>query len=247
MKLKSFKTISIVAVIYLILFEFIFPSNIFFPSVTVIWLSIIELFEQYNFAQSLRSTITAVYLTFFIHYFITKIFFPFIIKYESGSFYISLKKNFLQFFFYTPFILLALIIILWFPDFIFSKYIVALVFLSSLCLNELNLPNDKSLSEYFHFYTTIGIKKSKIVNKIIFTLKEPELFQTYLKIHPLIWTVILLVEFLQQKNGIGSILKIVFKYQDVALTFTVMIITSLILFLLHLGFRKLYNRIYFWS
>lgn len=247
MNLKSLQTISIVAVMYLILFEFIFPAYNFFPSVTVIWLSIIELIQHYNFAANLLSTIAAVYLTFFIHYFITKIFFPFIIKYEPGNSSISLKKNFLNFFFYIPFLLLALIIILWFPDFIFNKYIVAFIFISSICFNEINLPNDKSFSDYFDFYTTLGIKKTTIFSKIIFNLKEPELFKTYLKNHSLIWTVILLVEFLQQKDGIGSILRIVFKYQDFALTFTIMIITSSILFLLHFGFRKFYDRIYFWN
>lgn len=247
MNLKSFITISIIAAIYLILFEFVFPANKYIPSVTVIGLSIIELFEQYNFALSLLSTIAAVYLTFFIHFIFMKISFPLLIKYQPDNSSITLKKNFFNFFYYIPFLLLALIIILWFPDFILNKYIVAFFVLSSFCLNEFNLRNDKSLSDYFDFYTTIGFKKSNIVNKIIFGLKEPEFFQIYLKKHSLIWTVILLVEFIQQKDGIGSILRIVFKYQDVSLTFTITLISSMILFLLHFGLRKLYNRIYFWN
>ncbi|WP_337866154.1 ABC transporter permease subunit [Ignavibacterium sp.] len=247
MNLKSFKTISIVAIIYLILFEFIFPTNKLFPSVTVIWLSIFELFVQYNFATSLLSTLAAVYLTFFIHYIFIITSFPFLVKYQPENCLITLKNNFFKFFFYIPFLLLALLIILWLPDFIFNKYLVSFFVILSICLNDLNLTNDKSLSDYFNFYNTLGIKKSTIVSKIIFNLKEPELFNSYLKNHTLIWAVILLVEFLQQKDGIGSILRIVFKYHDIALTFTIALITSSIIFLLHFGFRKLYNRIYFWN
>lgn len=242
MNLKSFKIIFAAMSIYMILFEFIFPSNKFFPSATVIWLSTIELFDKFNFLMNLLSTFSAVYISILLHYLLTKIFFPYFRKYltrisENNSFSLI---NFIPFFF------ISLIFVLWFPDFILIKYIVAIVVFFPFTVNELLSQKTKDLSEYLDFYKSLGLKENTITNKILFNLKEPEFFNFELKNHSLIWSIVIIVEFLQQQEGIGNILRIAFKYQDISITFTITILISLIVYLLHLAIRKLYDKIYFW-
>lgn len=243
MNLKSFKIILAVILIYLILFEFIFPSNKIFPSVSVIWFSTVELFDKYNFLMSLISTLSAVYISILFNYLLTKILFPFFSSYLTNS----SENNLFSFINYIPFLLISLIFVLWFADFILTKYIVAAFIFFPFTFNELLSQKVNSSFEYSDFYKSLGLKETTIINKIIFKLKEPEYFHLQLKIHSFIWSVVLLVEYLQQQEGIGNILRIAFKYRDISITFTITIFTSFIIYFLHLTFRKLYDKIYFWK
>lgn len=243
MNLKSFKIILAIIFIYLILFEFIFPSNKIFPSASIIWLSIIELFDKFNFLMNLLSTLSAVYISILFNYLMMKILFPYFRDHLMNS----AERNFISFITFIPFFLLSIIFVLWLPDFIFTKYLVASLIIFPLTLNELFCQSGDDSSEYYDFYKSLGLKETTIKNKIIFKLKEPEYFYSQLKNHTLIWSVVLIVEFLQQQEGIGNILRIAFKYQDISITFTITIIISLTVFLLHFAFKKLYDKIYFWK
>lgn len=247
MNLKRLNIFLVVILIYLLLFEFIFPSNRIFPSVFVIWLSTVELFDKYKFLLNLISTLSAVYASVFINYLLTKISFPYFQKYQSDKASNSSDNNIFSFLTFIPFFLISIIVVLWLSDFILTKYIVAVLVFFPLTLNELLTQKGNDSSEYFDFYKSLGLKETTITNKILFKLKEPEYFYTQLKNHSLIWSVVLIVEFLQQQEGIGNILRIAFKYQDISITFTITIIISLTIYFLHFGFRKLYNKIYFWN
>jgi len=247
MNLKRLNIFLVVILIYLLLFEFIFPSNRIFPSVSVIWLSTVELFDKYNFLLNLISTLSAVYASVFINYLLTKISFPYFQKYQSDKASNSSDNNILSFLTFIPFFLISIIVVLWLSDFILTKYIIATLVFFPLTLNELLTQKGNDSSEYFDFYKSLGLKEITITNKILFKLKEPEYFYTQLKNHSLIWSVVLIVEFLQRQEGIGNILRIAFKYQDISITFTITIIISLTIYFLHFVFRKLYNKIYFWN
>ena len=247
MNLKSVKIILAVILIYLILFEFIFTSNKIFPSASVIWLSTIELFDKYNFLINLISTISAVYISIIFNYLLTKIFFRYLTKYQSDKMISSYKNNFVNLITFIPFFFISLIFVLWLPEFVLTKYLIASLVLFSFTLNELLSQKENDSSEYYDFYKSLGLKKTTIINKVLFKLKEPEFFNSQLKNHSLIWSVILIVEFLQQQEGIGNILRIAFKYQDISITYTITLFISLTVYLLHFAFRKLYNKIYFWK
>lgn len=247
MNLKRLNIFLVVILIYLLLFEFIFPSNRIFPSVSVIWLSTVELFDKYNFLLNLISTLSAVYASVFINYLLTKISFPYFQKYQSDKASNSSDNNIFSFLTFIPFFLISIIVVLWLSDFILTKYIITTLVFFPFTLNELLTQKGNDSSEYFDFYKSLGLKEIIITNKILFKLKEPEYFYTQLKNHSLIWSVVLIVEFLQQQEGIGNILRIAFKYQDISITFTITIIISLIIYFLHFVFRKLYNKIYFWN
>lgn len=243
MNLKSFKIFLVVILIYLIIFEFIFPSNKIFPSASVIWLSAIELYDKYNFLMNLLSTLSAVYISVLFNYLLTKILFPYFRKYLTNT----SENNFINFITFIPFFLLSIIFVLWLQDFIFTKYLVASLVLFPFTFNRLFTQKENDSTEYLDFYKSLGLKETTIINKILFKLKEPEYYYTQLKNHSLIWSLVIIVEFLQQQEGIGNILRIAFKYQDISITFTITIFISLTVYFLHFAFRKLYHKIYFWK
>jgi ABC-type nitrate/sulfonate/bicarbonate transport system permease component len=247
MNFKSLKIFLTVILIYVILFEFIFPSNKIFPSFSVIWLSTVELFDKYNFLMNLISTLSAVYISILVNYLLIKILFHYFQKYQSEQMSNSSDSNVFRFLTFIPFFLISIIVVLWLPEFILTKYIVAVLVFFPFTLNELLTQKGNDSSEYFGFYKSLGLKDTTITNKILFKLKEPEYFYSQLKNHSLIWSVVLIVEFLQQQEGIGNILRIAFKYQDISITFTIAFIISLTIYFLHFGFGKLYNKIYFWK
>lgn len=243
MNLKSVKIILAVILIYLILFEFIFTSNKIFPSASVIWLSTIELFDKYNFLMNLFSTLSAVYIAILFNYLMMNILFPYFRKHLINS----SERNFISFITFIPFFLISIIFVIWLPEFIFTKYLVASLVIFLFTLNDLFSQKKNDSSEYYDFYKSLGLEETTIINKVLFKLKEPEYFYSQLKNHSLIWSVVLIVEYLQQQEGIGNILRIAFKYQDISITFTITLFISLTVYLLHFAFRKLYDKIYFWK
>lgn len=243
MNLKSVKIILAVILIYLILFEFIFTSNKIFPSASVIWLSTKELFDKYNFLMNLFSTLSAVYIAILFNYLMMKILFPYFRKHLINS----SERNFISFITFIPFFLISIIFVLWLPEFIFTKYLVASLVIFLFTLNDLFSQKENDSSEYYDFYKSLGLEETTIINKVLFKLKEQEYFYSQLKNHSLIWSVVLIVEYLQQQEGIGNILRIAFKYQDISITFTITLFISLTVYLLYFAFRKLYDKIYFWK
>lgn len=234
---------------YVVLFEFIFPANGVFPSVSVIILSLTELIDNYSLLINLTSTFAAVYITIFANYLIVKILFPFLI---SSNFDFDQQKSksaetILSIFTYVPFILIAVLILVWLPEFVLDKYIIVLAVFLPGSLQALLQTDYSDKTNYYYFYKSLGIKKSFILNKIIFKLVEPEYFLYQIKNHSLIWCVVLVTEFIQKREGVGSILFNLYKYQDVASLFTVVIIVALIVFTIQIVMNILLNKAYFWK
>jgi len=248
MNSKKFKIFLLLTFIYLILFEFIFPHNKIFPSASVIFLSIDELLSTHNFTINIISTSAAVYTSVFVNYVLMKILFAYLFDYNSDTVISCTLKTISYFIFLVPFVLISLLFVLWFPDFLLNKYIVAVISVFSISFIEINDACKKiTTSANLDFYKSIGLKESVIKNKILFKYTEPQLFDIQLRYHPLIWSVVLIVEYFQQKEGVGNILNTVLKFHDVSLAFTLTLILFAIVFLLQALLLKLYNRIYFWE
>ena len=243
------KIVILILLTYLILFEFLFPANGLFPSISVILLSISELITDYNFLSNLASTVAAVYITVLVNYLIAKILLSVIGWIKSGKF--SLGSEILlpitSIFHYIPFILIALLFLIWFPDFILDKYLIAILILLPQSLSEVFDKNNSDKASYFYFYKSLGLKDHQVMNKIIFRLIEPEILLSQLKNHSLIWSVVIVTEFIQRQEGIGGILFTVFKYQDISLLFTITLLISLLVFIAQKILNLVYNKVYFWK
>ncbi|AFH49461.1 Hypothetical protein IALB_1754 [Ignavibacterium album JCM 16511] len=247
MNSNKIKILIFASAAYVILFEFLFPANGFFPSVSVILFSATELFEKYNFTKNLISTFAAVYFTILVNYLIAKILFVILFrkKFEESS-DDGYTITFLAFSYYIPFILIVLLILVWFPDFTFDKYVVAILVFLPKNLLKFSTEQKHNLKSYFYFYKSLGLKNSTILNKIILKLNEPDYFLNQIKDHTLVWSVVLITEFIQQKEGIGGILFTVFKYQDISLLFTVIILVTIMVLVLQKLLNLLYDKVYFW-
>lgn len=249
MKSLIVKIIFFVFLLYLILFEFLFPTNRFFPSFSVVWFSINELIEKYNFLSRFVSTFAAVYLTFFISYVIVRMSFNFVISKNSvNSKYIpSYLDIVLSFFANLPFVLIIFLILLWFPDFIFNKYLISLLILLSINFSYLRGIKVSDNSDYFLFYKSLGLSDSFIFNRIIFKLKEPEFFLLQLENHSFIWSVVIISEFIQQNEGIGYIFFNAHRYNDISLMFSLFLFIATIVFVINFLLKIFFHKVYFWS
>lgn len=236
------------SVAYLILFEFLFPTNGIFPPVSIIILSITELIDNFDFVTNLLSTIAAVYITILGNYVITKYLFVILTnkKYEIDLPETNYLKSIIPIFIYIPFILIALLILLWLPEFILDKYLVAIIIFIPQNLMELLEKVNRNHSNFYYFYKSLGMSNTTISNKIIFKLFEPEFFLIQLKNHSLIWGVVLTVEFIQQREGVGGIFYKVYKYQDVSLLFTITLIVVVLIFIIQKFMNMFYGKVYFW-
>ncbi len=129
---KSFFYILFAAfVLWIILFEFIFPANNFLPAPRIVILSIPALFNDYHLIVNFFETISVVYLPPLLAY----LFLYFI---RGSLFSQSVSTKFIMDFLsqiplYFPAILVGILFILWFPDsfafayffsFIVSLYVV---------------------------------------------------------------------------------------------------------------------------
>lgn len=243
------KILIVVLAVYLILFEFLFPTNGILPSVTVILLSISELIKNYNFLSNLTSTFAAVYITILANYLIAKILFAIVGGIKSNKFPVGSEiiKPITSIFLYVPFILIVLLFLIWLPDFYLDKYLIAILIFLPRSLMELFERSNSIKTDYFYFYKSLGFSNIQVMNKIIFKLIEPEFFQSQLKNHSLIWSVVIVTEFIQRQEGIGGILFTVFKYQDISLLFTIALLISLVIFIFQKILNSLYNKVYFWK
>lgn len=235
--------------IYLILFEFLFPANGVFPPVSVIFLSVNELVEHYNFMSNLASTFAAVYISILGNYLVTKFLFAIIVWMKEEKFFeqSEITQSILSTFFNIPFILITLLILVWLPDLIYDKYIIATLLSLPQSLNKVFENKNSDKKEYYYFYKSLGIKSNQVMNKVIFRLSEPKLLLSLIKNHSFIWSVILITEFIQQQQGIGGILFTVFKYQDISLIFTIALLLSILVSIVQKILILLYDKIYFWK
>ncbi len=245
MKSIKIKITVFILLSYLILFELLYPANGFFPSFSVILLSLKELFDNYNFLSNFISTSAAVYTIITANYFFTRILFILFCKVNSDNLLVAQSITFL--FHYIPFILISLLILIWLPDFIFDKYLIAILIFLPLGMHKVFGNENSDKKEYFNFYKSLGIKNSLITNKIMFKLFEPKYFLTQIENHSFIWSVVILTEFIQQKEGIGGILFAVFNYQDVSLLFSITVFISFLVFLIQKTLSSVYFRVYFWD
>lgn len=225
--------------------EIIIPGNRYLPAVSLIVISIRDLFSEYKFFYHLISTLSVIYLAFILSFFIVKIKFSYL-NLEAKVF-----RNItpvVNIFLFVPEIIIGLLLIMWLEDKYLAKFIFAL-FINAMLIYKVLLKFDKkSIMDRILAAQSVGISNRKINQYIIWKFIEPRILKDFKNKQTFLWSSLLAFEFIQNYYGIGFTLRNALQFDDLSIIVSVLIICSLIIFsidrLLLLIIKKYFNWTY---
>ena len=135
---------------------------------------------------------------------------------------------------------------LWFGDSLWGEYLFILVVivgtLKSTIVSEIKNVNE----EYINSAKSLGLNQTTIVDKVVWKSIQPGVFDSLVKLHIPIWSLVIVYEFICHTKGIGSIFNLALNYNDLSLVILligILIITILFMEFLLTLIRKKY---FFW-
>ncbi|MBK6915572.1 MAG: ABC transporter permease subunit [Ignavibacteriales bacterium] len=239
--IKNYSPLIISLILWIILFEFIIPTNYFVPKPSVVLESFASLWNDYNILPNLFSTFGCIYLSLLIAL-ISQNFLSNKVVHKKFSKYLIKKRNKSRLFFLIfSFLILSAI---WFSDFYFLKIIFASV-ISTFTLTIKNIRGmDRVHPNFIDSMKSLGFPNDVIQNKIISKLVRPSLLN-YLKNYQFVlWTIITIYEVFIDREGIGFMLKKIVEYRDLSAAIALLAILGFILLLvnrIHIAITKNFN------
>ncbi len=225
---QSLSVLAAFLFVYIILFEFVLPVNKILPKPSMLWESFGSLWNDYDLLYASGITTSVIYSALILGYLFVYSFGGTLIKifYEIPGIFSGFRifKYFTLFFF-------ALIFSFWFPESILAEFIFA--FLITIIFLGMELYNGSidTRKEYVTSAASLGLAPEKIYKDVIRKYAQPYLFSSLLKLHYLLWTVILIYEFLSQTEGFGTIYRLLLYYRDFAGIFALGIVISLLIWI----------------
>jgi ABC-type nitrate/sulfonate/bicarbonate transport system permease component len=232
-------------IIWIILFEFILPSNNFLPKPSVVMESFGSLWKDYHLFRNSISSIAAVYISIIAAYYLLKVLNKFSIIGEKGFYtFIFLFEWFSK---YVPGIILGFFLIYWFPGSEYTKYIfIFLVVFNSLFIKYFNLlPNVNRA--YVDSAISLGARKSFIAGKVIWKSFEPDLIKSICSSHLYFWILIISFEFANYGNGLGSIFRRTLEFKDLSGLLAAAFTTGVFIWLGSIILNFIEKKFFFWS
>lgn len=226
------------------MFEFILPVNNIFPKPTIVLLSLFDLLKEYDFLRNYLLTVTTIYLSLFIAYYSVWLLFPLIIR---QNFFSALILSFDRFFKYLPGIILAMILIIWVPNSEYSVIIFAFL-ISFNSLIYVSKASEESLDfSYYDMVKTFDIEEITIARKVLWRAIQPNLIKHIYNLNIYLWTSVIIFELINQKAGIGKVLRQILYYNDLSALIMCFIIigSSIFISALLLNFTK--RKFFFWE
>jgi ABC-type nitrate/sulfonate/bicarbonate transport system permease component len=144
----------------------------------------------------------------------------------------------------VPGILSGLFLIIWLPDSEYSKYIF-IFFASFLYLfNKAEYDLTKVRGEYVDAVVSLGAGKNFVFDKVSWKFIEPALAESLPDLHFHLWSILIVFEFIKGGSGLGSILRTVVLYRDIAGLFVSILIISLLILIGTAMIKYIKNKIY---
>ncbi len=240
----SHKTLAWILFIWIILFEFILPSNNFLPKPSIVLLSFTALVKDYHLFRNISITISEIYLSMFVAYYVSKIFFQYL---GSFNFFLDAADSIYKFFKFLPVIIPGIFLIFWIPNSNYTGFIFA--FLISLTAISAAIKEEslKVKHEYVDSAISLGAKKNIIARDVIWNGIQPNLLDFIFQFHYFLWLSLLLFEFINGGFGIGAIYKSALQYRDLSSLFSISVIVGIIIFLGFLVLKYLRRKFFHWS
>jgi ABC-type nitrate/sulfonate/bicarbonate transport system permease component len=242
---KIFYSFSSIFVIWIILFEFILPSNNIFPKPSIVLESFSDLFNSYNLLINYFTTLSVIYFSILFTYILVSLSKEILLKdnHPFNSFLFSVGKISVVF----PSILCGFLLIYWLPDYEISEFIFALLvsFFSFAIKIQIETSTIKNI--YNDAAKGLGADEKTILKYVKWKSIQPNLIKHIIDSHIYIWTIILFFEFARNGLGLGKIFRQVLEYKDLSALFALFFITGLTIILGRLAINHLKTKHFFWD
>ncbi|MCB0742817.1 MAG: hypothetical protein KDC67_02845 [Ignavibacteriae bacterium] len=233
--------ISIITFVYIVLFEFILPANKFLPKPSTLIEAVPALINDYNFITSFIYTISIVYSVFLISYFLIKWFFPIIVnasfQFKNLGIIFNTSKYFIPLF-------LILLFEMWFGNSIYAEIFFVLIIVNGFLKGEIFQKSYKVKEEYILSAKSLGLNGFFYIYWKSF---QPQLFEGILKIHFVVWSAILIYEYVSRANGLGGIFYQAIKFHDLSIIIVMIIILLLTFWIMENLMNLIKLKFFFWE
>ncbi|MBI5809213.1 MAG: ABC transporter permease subunit [Ignavibacteriales bacterium] len=230
--------------VYIVLFEFILPINKVLPKPSLLYESFLHIWSDYNLLFAFTTTTSVIYIAIalsilFLYagakYFV-KLFVE--MKYSIQSF---------QIFRFVPIIFIAVLFNFWLPNNLLAELLFGFLVAVFLAMNKLFDELKKIKEEYLLVARNLNLTPSDIYENVYWKSSLPALAKHYEQIHILLWSLILIYEFIDNTHGFGFIFRTALDYKDFTTLYTTAIILSLLIWLGNSVIRFVNNKIIYWS
>jgi len=230
--------------LWTLLFELILPVNNIFPKPSIVLQSLSDLFKNYQLGWNYLSTVSAIYFPLILAYYLVRVLFPFILQKSVISDIILSVEWFSR---YIPGIILAMILIYWFPQSEFTKFIFAfLISFSAFMFRSKHLAENLG-SEYSLALQSFGIKINSISQKVIWKAVQPDLMAHIIRQNIYLWASVILFEYINLGYGLGTLLRKILQFKDLSALIMIFLIIGVSIFISTQLFKLIKNKFYFWK
>jgi len=232
-------------ILWIVLFEWLLPVNHILPKPSIVFESFPYLWNDYKLPLNYLSTISVVYISLFLSYFCVKILSPYIK--EKDNFISTFINSFEWFSEFIPGIIIALLLIFWFPESEFVEFIFAFATAFTSLIIKFQNESENVKEEYLFAAQSLGLSEKKITQLVIWKDVQPKLMAHILNFHFYIWTVLIIFEFIKGGLGLGVIFRRALEYKDLSAIFSVFLITGLTIYFGNLSLRIIRNKFINWN
>ena len=241
----SITSITIVlTILYIVLFEFTLVTQSLFPKPSLLFESFISLWSEYNLLNGFFETTAIIFPAILVAILVLeigiKMFLSVCLKY-NGIKNISAPFKYFSFFFF------ALLINMAFPESLLAEFIFATIFILGKLFGILSKATDLITEEYIHTAKSLGLSKGEILTKVLWKNIKPNIYNNLSAIHTQTWVVVIIYEFIGMLNGVGSIYKIAFDYNDLSAIFALGIFIALVILVVNLLIKAVVSKLIFWK
>jgi ABC-type nitrate/sulfonate/bicarbonate transport system permease component len=230
--------------LWILLFELILPVNNIFPKPSIVFQSLFDLVKTYQLGWNYLSTVSAIYFPLILAYYLVQILFPIILHKTLISDIILSVEWFSR---YIPGIILAMILIYWFPQSEITKFIfVFLISFTSFMFRSKNLAENLG-SEYSLALKSFGIEANSISRKVIWKAIQPDLTTHIIRQNIYLWASVVIFEYVNLGYGIGTLLRKILQFRDLSALVMIFIIISISIFISTQLLKLIKYKVYFWK
>jgi len=241
---KPFRLLFSFLLVWFVLFEFVLVANGILPKPSSVYNSIKDIWGIYSFLPNILYSFGAItfglVFSVLLIYFFRKVLLNKNIFTEL-IFAVNKLKHFI------PVVILSAFIIFWFNNSVYIEYIFILIIGFIYLSGEMMLYSDRTKSEYILAAKSLKIIDKKINGEIKFKQLLPMLEESFLKLHFILWSVLITFEFIQHQWGFGKIIFDSLKYRDMPTLFVVALIIYLLISSGYFIIKFLFNRYVHWE
>ncbi len=216
-------------ILWIVLFEFIFPVNNVLPKPSIVIQSFAALWEDYHLPVNYLDTAASVYLSILAGYLLTHFLSHFFV---NGKNILSDFVHSLNWFSkFLPGILIAFLFIYWFPDSVYIEFIFA--FAASFLSFVIFFRNRREhlQHEYVDAVRSLGVSEKNIRKQVIWKSVQPEIFNHIFVLHLYVWSLVIAFEFINGGYGLGNIFRQALQYRDLSAIFSTFLIVGITVFI----------------